>query len=143
MGKSPVIYFLRRIMKLRTIVSVMGLLLTLGVVALAAGVDGKWTGQVQGPQGMMDVTFIFKSDGEKLTGSYSNTMGESAISDGTIKGETLAFKVVREINGNKFTLKYTGKLAGNEIKLTRTFEGEGPGGQSPPPVDFTVKRATN
>lgn len=127
----------------RTTFLTTALLLMLGVIVFAAGVDGKWTGQVQGPQGMMDVTFVFKSDGEKLTGTYSNTMGEAAISDGTIKGDALAFKVTREFNGNKFTLKYTGKLAGDEIKLTRTFEGEGPGGQTPPPLDFTVKRAAN
>lgn len=128
-------------MKRRTIFLITVLLLGFGVAASAAGVDGKWTGQAQGPQGMMDVTFVFKSEGEKLTGSYSNAMGEAAISDGTIKGEMLAFKVIREFNGNKFTLKYTGKLTGDEIKLTRTFEGEGPNGQTPPPVDFTVKRA--
>ena len=128
-------------MKLKTIYLAAGLLLTFCAVALAAGIDGKWTGQVQGQQGLMDITFVFKSDGEKLTGTLTNQMGEVAISDGSIKGDAVSFKVVREFNGNKFTLKYTGKLAGDEIKLTRTFEGEGPGGQAPPPTDFTVKRA--
>jgi hypothetical protein len=128
-------------MKLRTISLTVGLLMALCVTALAADVDGKWTGQVQGPQGAMDITFVFKAEGEKLTGTLTNQFGEVAIQDGTIKSEALAFKVTREFNGNKFTLKYTGKLAGDEIKLTRTFEGEAPGGQTPPPVDFTVKRA--
>lgn len=128
-------------MKLRTIFSATGLLLVLCAAALAADIDGKWTGQVQGPQGAMDVTFAFKADGEKLTGSITNQMGEAAISEGTIKGDAVSFKVVREFQGNKFTLKYTGKLAGDELKLTRTFEGEAPGGQTIPPVDFTVKRA--
>ena len=56
-------------MKLKTIFLTTGLLFTLCVVALAAGIDGKWTGQVEGPQGMMDITFVFKSEGEKLTGN--------------------------------------------------------------------------
>ena len=129
-------------MKQKTIFLAAGLLFTLCAVALAAGIDGKWTGQVQGPQGPMDLTFVFKSDGEKLTGTMNNSFGEAAISDGSIKGDVVSFKVVREFNGNKFTLKYTGKLSGDELKLTRTFEGEAPGGQTPPPVDFTVKRAT-
>lgn len=128
-------------MKLRTIALTAGLLLVFCIAALAAEVDGKWTGQVQGQQGAMDITFVFKAEGEKLTGTLTNQFGEVAIQEGTIKGEALAFKVTREFNGNKFTLKYTGKLAGDEIKLTRTFEGEAPGGQAPPPVDFTVKRA--
>ena len=128
-------------MKPRTISLTAGLLLAFCVAAFAADVDGKWTGQVQGQQGAMDITFVFKAEGEKLTGTLTNQFGEVAIQEGTIKGEALAFKVTREFNGNKFTLKYTGKLAGDEIKFTRTFEGEGPGGQTPPPVDFTVKRA--
>ena len=128
-------------MKLTTTLRAAGLLFALSIAVLAAGIDGKWTGQVQGPQGSMDITFVFKSDGEKLTGTLTNQMGDVAIEEGTIKGDAVSFKVVREFNGNKFTLKYTGKLAGDEIKLTRTFEGEFPGGQAPPPNDFTVKRA--
>jgi hypothetical protein len=88
----------------------------LGVVALAAGADGRWIRQVQGPPGIMDVTFVYKSDGEKLTGSYIKPMGEAALSDGTIKGEALAFKVVGKVNGNKFTLTFIDKLVGDEIK---------------------------
>lgn len=128
-------------MKLGTISVTAGLLLALCIAALAAGVDGKWMGQVQGQQGTMDITFVFKAEGGKLTGTLTNQFGEVAIQEGTIKGDALAFKVTREFNGNKFTLKYKGKLAGDEIKLTRTFEGEAPAGQTPPPVDFTVKRA--
>lgn len=111
------------------------------LTVFAAGVDGKWTGEVEGPQGAMEVTFVFKADGEKLTGTMNNQFGEAAIHDGSIKSDDLSFKVTREFNGNKFTVKYTGKLSGDEIKLTRTFEGEGFGGQTPPPVTFTVKRA--
>ncbi|MDX2033458.1 MAG: hypothetical protein SF339_22470 [Blastocatellia bacterium] len=130
-------------MKTKTTGLTMGLLLVLCITAFAGGVDGKWTGQAQGPQGPVDMTFVFKSDGEKLTGTLTNQFGEVAIHDGTIKGDAIAFKVTREFNGTKFTLKYTGNLAGDEIKLTRTFEGEGPGGQTPPPTDFTVKRVAN
>ncbi len=111
-------------------------------VALAAGVDGKWVGQIPGRDGAMQETVItLKAEGEKLTGTITGRGGETAISDGTIKGDDVSFKVVREFNGNKFTMAYKGKLAGDEIKFTRTFEGEGPGGQAPPPLDFTAKRA--
>lgn len=128
-------------MKSRTIYLAMGLLLAFCVPAMAADIDGKWTGQVQTQQGTADVTFVFKADGEKLTGTMTNQLGEAAIQDGSIKGDAVAFKVVREFQGNKITVVYKGKLAGDEIKLTRSFEGEFPGGQTPPPMDFTVKRA--
>lgn len=127
-------------MKIRTICLMTGLLLAFCVAALAAGIDGKWTGQVQGPQGAMDVSVVLKADGEKLTGTLTNQLGDAAIKDGSIKDDVVAFKVEREFNGNKFTVVYKGKLAGDELKLTRTLEGDF-GGQTPPPVDFTLKRA--
>lgn len=127
-------------MKLKTIFLTAGLLLTLFAAAFAAEIDGKWAGQVQGPQGAMDITIVLKAEGEKLTGTYASQLGEAAIKEGSIKGSDVAFKVEREFNGAKFTLVYKGKLAGDEIKLTRTMEGDF-GGQTPPPTDFTVKRA--
>jgi len=128
-------------MKLRTTLMTLGLLFACYVAAWAAAIDGKWTGQVQGPQGAMDITIVLKADGEKLTGTLINQLGEAAIKDGSIKGDVVAFKVEREFQGTKFTVVYKGKLTGDELKLTRTFEGEFPGGQTPPPLDFTVKRA--
>ena len=128
-------------MKFKTIVWATSLLFILFVAAFAADIDGKWTGQIQGPQGAMDITIVLKADGEKLTGTYTSQLGEAAIKEGSIKGNDVAFKVDREFNGTKFTIVYKGKLAGDELKLTRTFEGEFPGGQNPPPMDFTVKRA--
>ena len=127
-------------MKIKTIFWTAGVLLTLFVAAFAADIDGKWTGQVQGPQGAMDITIVLKAEGEKLTGTYASQLGEAPIKEGSIKGDAVAFKVEREFNGTKFTLVYKGKLAGDEIKLTRTMEGDF-GGQPPPPTDFTVKRA--
>ena len=59
--------------------------------AMAADIDGKWTGQVQTQQGTADVTFVFKADGEKLTGTMTNQLGEAQISDGSIKGDAVAF----------------------------------------------------
>jgi len=128
-------------MKRKNIFLATGLLSALWVVALAAGIDGKWTAQVPGRQGPQDTTFNFKAEGEKLTGTMSGRQGDVAISDGTIKGNAVSFKVVREFNGNKFTLAYKGTLDGDTIKFTRTFEGEAPGGQAPPPVEFTANRA--
>ena len=127
-------------MKRNSIILTTIFLLALCVAAFAAEIDGKWTGQVQGPQGAMDVTITLKADGEKLTGTLSNQMGDAAIKEGSIKDNNVAFKVDREFNGTKFTVAYKGKLAGDELKLTRTIEGDF-GGQTPPPMDFTLKRA--
>lgn len=125
-------------MKAKTIILSVCTLFALLTVAYAADVDGKWTAQVPGRQGnTQEVTFNFKAEGEKLTGTMSGRMGDTAISDGTIKGKDLSFNVVREFNGNTMKLVYKGVLAGDEIKFTRTMEGGPGGGQA---QEFTAKR---
>ena len=127
-------------MKLRNVLLTTGLLFVFLTVAYAAGIDGKWTAEVPGRQGnTQTTTFNFKAAGEKLTGTMSGRQGDIEISDGTIKGNDVSFKVVREMQGNKITINYVGKLAGDEIKFTRTMEG-GPGGGAA--VEFTAKRAS-
>src|SRR6476659_8700195 len=56
---------------MRGVASVL-LVLVVCVTAYAADIDGTWTGTVQTPMGDFPVTFTFKADGAKLTGS---TMG--------------------------------------------------------------------
>jgi hypothetical protein len=126
-------------MKARTLILSVCALLAFITVAYAGGVDGKWTAQVPGRQGnTQEVTFNFKAEGDKLTGTISGRQGDTAISEGTIKGNDLSFKVVREFNGNKITQTFKGVLSGDEIKFSRTMEG-GPGGGAA--VEFTAKRA--
>ncbi|MFN0087495.1 MAG: hypothetical protein ACKVX9_19045 [Blastocatellia bacterium] len=126
-------------MKPRTLILSACILFTLLTVAWAADVDGKWTAQVPGRQGnTQEVTFTFKAEGDKLTGTMSGRQGDTAISDGKISGSDLSFNVVREFNGNSIKLVYKGVLAGDEIKFTRTMEG-GPGGGAA--TEFTAKRA--
>ena len=113
-------------------------ILVLGAIALvqAAGIDGKWVAQVPGQGGQTrETTFTFKADGGKLTGTVSSMQGEVAIEDGTIKGDDISFTQTFERQGNKIKLVYTGKVSGDEIKLTRKIEG-----MDRPPSEFTAKR---
>jgi len=123
-------------MKVKTITAAAASLL-LAVTALAADISGKWTAEVPGRGGQTrTTTFNFKVEGEKLTGTVSGMGGDNAISDGTVKGEDVAFNVAVSFNGNEMKLAYTGKIAGDEIKMKRTRAGgEGPA------QEFTAKRA--
>ncbi len=103
--------------------------------ALAADVTGKWTAQVPGREGQTrEVTFNFKGDGDKLTGTMSGRQGDTPISEGKISGDTISFVVVREMGGNQIKQSFTGTVAGEEIKMKR----EGGQGQ---PIEFVAKRA--
>ena|SRR5581483_11586141 len=88
-------------------------------VAFAADVDGTWTSTFDTQIGEQHYTYNFKADGEKLTGTAKNDWGERPIEDGTIKGDDITFTENVEFQGQKITIKYTGKLSGDEIKFTR------------------------
>ena len=107
-----------------------------GITAFAADIDGKWTAEVQGRRGGPTTqTLTLKAAGDKLTGSLDGGRGGATeISDGTIMGTAVAFKIVREFNGNKVEQTYKGTLAGDDLKVT--VEG-GRGG----PQEIAFKRA--
>ena len=49
-----------------------GMAAIFAVGAAAAEVDGKWTAEVPGRQGNTEMTFNFKAEGAKLTGTVAN-----------------------------------------------------------------------
>lgn len=103
----------------------------LSVVLLAADIDGKWVLETQGPNGKQTQTLTVKAEGGKLTGTMDNqgtvVDGKVNIADGTIDGSKVAFTVVRDMNGAQVTRKFSGTMAGAELKLTAQTAG-GPGG---------------
>ena len=108
----------------------------LAVVAMAADVSGKWTFETQGRNGAVTNTLTLKASGSTLTGSLAGGRGgEVNISDGKVDGDNISFSVTREFNGNQFTTKYSGKVAGDTINLTI----EGPRGG---PQQVTAKKST-
>src|SRR5271156_5637952 len=122
---------------MRKLITTGFLLGLLALTALAADVSGKWTAQMPGRNGQTrEATFIFKVDGNSLTGTVSGMRGEAPISDGKIDGDQISFTQTMEFNGNSMKLIYKGTVSGDELKLTRTREG-GEGRAQ----EFTAKRA--
>jgi len=105
--------------------------------ALAAtDVSGTWTGSFNGPDGGagFQISFTFKQDGAKLTGTVAAQGDPIAITDGKIDGDKISFKV--SFNGATITHEGTISAAGDEIKLTsKSEQGDFPGGA------MTLKRA--
>lgn len=110
-------------------------LLFLAASAFAADVDGKWTGNMTTPNGDVPVTFTFKADTTKLTGSTTGPDGsDTKIADGKIEGNNLSFSVTFDFGGMPFTMEYKGVLAGDQIKFTMSVFDM--------PLELTVKRTT-
>src|SRR6478736_6095991 len=104
-------------MKMKVLLSVF-VLLVMGVTAYAADVDGTWTGTVQGPMGDFPVSFTFKADGAKLTGTTLGFDGSSVpIQDGKIDGNTITFTVTFDFGGMPFMLSYKGIVSAAQIKM--------------------------
>jgi hypothetical protein len=127
---------------MKTRIATLSALLALAcLLALGADIDGKWVSEATGGKGGPQ-TLTLKAEGEKLTGTMEGGRGGGvAISDGMIKGSDVMFKVVREFGGNSFTQNYSGKLSGNELKLTVSVEGGGGfggkgGGKGPGEITF-------
>jgi opacity protein-like surface antigen len=93
--------------------------------ALAADATGKWTGQMKGPDGSGDfeISFTFKRDGAKLTGTVQGPQGDPIeIIDGKVDGDKISFVVKIDANGG-MTITQNGTISGDEIKLNSKEEG--------------------
>jgi hypothetical protein len=77
----------------------------------------KWISTNRTSGQVNETTLKLKAEGGKLSGAFVGRNGnETAIDDGVLKGNEVAFSVTRERNGNKTTTKYQGVLAGDAIK---------------------------
>ena len=112
--------------------------------ANAADITGNWKWSQQGRNGSQDYTAKFALKGGNLTGSVmmpgfgGGEATEVEISDASVKDGTVAFSIVREFNGNKFVIKYEGKLDGDTIK--GSTERPGRGGGDPTKSDWSAMR---
>ena len=110
----------------------MAAFLTTASSARAADLNGKWQGTMQTPDGQgLEINFNFKLDGEKLTGTAASSYGEEQITEGTVKGDAIAFVILA--GGGQFKITYKGKVVGEELKFTVTLGDMGD-------RELTVKR---
>src|SRR5579872_5997496 len=88
------------------------------LTASAADISGTWKGVADTPAGKIERTFVFKVDGNKLTGETTSEMtGKSTITDGKVDGNKVTFTLTMSVQGQDFKLNYTGTIKGNEIAL--------------------------
>lgn len=96
------------------------LILLASAIAFAADVTGTWTASFETQVGTQNYTYTFKVAGGKLTGTAKSNLGEGTIENGTVSGDDIAFTENLNYQGMPFQIAYKGKIAGDEIKFTRT-----------------------
>jgi hypothetical protein len=112
----------------------LALVMTIGMAAtaFAADVTGKWVGNVETPNGPIELTYEFKAEGEALTGTVASAMGSLPLNKGKVAGEVITYEVTIEGAG---TITHEAKMnaAGDELTIKATGEW----GTS----EYVVKRA--
>ncbi|MCC6342960.1 MAG: hypothetical protein IT166_12220 [Bryobacterales bacterium] len=94
----------------------------------AADLSGIWVGRIPGRNGAMpDVAFQFRQSGTVLSGKLYGDYQSTKITEGKISGDEVDFLVVTaEQAGNQINetrMRFTGKMVGAELELTRKREG--------------------
>jgi hypothetical protein len=114
-------------MKKRTCIGSALLVLLTATLLFAADVTGAWNGETKGPNGDgFQLTFNFKQDGPKLTGTISSPGGDIDISNGKVDGDKISFTV----SFNGMTIQHDGVINGDQIKLTtKASDPNFPGGE--------------
>ena len=102
---------------------VLAVVMTIGMAAsaFAADVTGKWVGNVETPNGPIELTYEFKAEGEALNGTVASAMGSLPLAKGKIAGNVLTYEVALEGAG-VITHEATINEAGTEITVKATGE---------------------
>src|SRR5215467_10079083 len=87
----------------------------------AANLSGTWLFSVDlDGGGHGDPTFVFKQDGDKLTGTYDGPLGHQDVT-GTVTGNKAVFGFQASNDGETVKATYTGTLE-SETKMSGTVE---------------------
>jgi hypothetical protein len=116
----------------------LALLLATALPAAAGDLTGRWTAEFNSPIGVQKYVYEFKKSGDILTGeaTHDHSMGKGTeqLSNVKVDGDKVSFEEPLNIDGNKITIKYSGTLAGDELKLSRVVGDFGT-------EELTAKRA--
>ena len=92
-----------------------------GVPRTAADISGTWIFSVDlASGGHGDPTFVFKQEGEKLSGTYSGPLGEQKVS-GAVNGDKAVFGFETSQNGETIKATYTGTVE-SRTKMSGTVQ---------------------
>ena len=88
--------------------------------AIIADLNGSWSGSVKGPDGNdYPLTYIFKIDGDKLTGTAKTSFGDTPLDKGKVDGDKFTFSTT--LNGME--VPHTGKYMGDSVSMDIDYDG--------------------
>lgn len=109
--------------------AILGLLVLSAVLPAsepaASPLVGKWSAIFETNRGQIAASYVFKADGNKLTGTASSPSftGEGVLSQIKLEQETITFVENFTFDGMGLRFEYTGRLKGDELQLKRILPG--------------------
>lgn len=98
----------------------LSLLLALSASVLwGADVTGTWYCTVEFSVGSGSPTLVLKQDNDKISGTYSGTLGETSV-QGTISGDKVEIWFDTEAAGQKFKVTYNARLKNENKEMEGT-----------------------
>jgi hypothetical protein len=89
--------------------------------AAIADLSGKWTGMIKTPDGNdLRINYVFKVDGDKLTGTAQGDGSPTSIDSGKISGNDFSFSVS---NPQGTVFKHTGRYYGDSVSMNIDVNG--------------------
>ena len=109
----------------KILAAILATLFTLAA-ANAAGISGRWSGEVETPMGRLKMILSFQVDGEKVSGNTATDLDgkkhEAPLPDIRLVGDTLTFSETVMMQGKPLRIEYTGNTANagaDEITFAR------------------------
>jgi len=103
---------------------IVAMLIAVALPAAAGDLPGRWTAEFDTPIGVQKYVYEFKKTGDAVTGeaTFERSIGNGSVQLKNIKleGDKVSFDEPLSVDGNEITIIYSGTLAGDEMKLSRT-----------------------
>ena len=81
-------------------------------------INGEWKGSRETPNGLFEVIYTFKVEGNVLTGTSRTQFGEAKVENGKVEGKKISYS----ISFNDMTINNTGELINDdEILITNDW----------------------
>jgi hypothetical protein len=83
-------------------------------------INGEWKGSRDTPNGVFEVTYTFKVEGNVLTGTSKTQFGEINVENGKVDGKKISYS----ISFNDMTINNTGELISEDEILIKNDWGD-------------------
>ncbi|AYD48009.1 hypothetical protein [Arachidicoccus soli] len=96
------------------------LLLACIVTNAQNAIDGNWKGSHATPNGIMELNYEFKVQGDTLTGFIKSKFGVVQLENGKVDGKKFSYSI--SFNGK--SIDFTGELVAKDQIITKNERGE-------------------